>query len=380
VLSSWLDRLPLGSVGPDGSGQATVDFLVALNAAVYGDVAYSVRMEPGVQTPDQTLTRAVGSCRDSAWLLVAALRHFGLAARFVSGYLVQLASDQEALDGPSGPREDFTDLHAWAEVFIPGAGWVGLDPTSALFAGEGHIPLAATPHPSHAAAISGATEAAEVTFDFSNTVTRFHEDPRVTKPYAPEQVAHLHEVGQAVDQTLTELGLELTMGGEPTFVSIDDMTSPQWTVAADGAEKRAKANDLAVRLYQDFAAGGLVQRSQGKWYPGEPLPRWQIGLIWRTDGRPLWSDPTLLADPFDAAGGSEDAPDAAERIARLVTERLGLPVEALHPCYEDPLAALAAEVGRPDGPRPDATGDGPDAAPDLVAELDAQVSEPAAWA
>ena len=94
VLSAWLDKLPLGDPGPSGAGQPTVDFLVALNAAVYGDVAYSVRMEHGVQSPDETLTRAIGSCRDSAWLLVAALRHFGLAARFVSGYLVQLTADQ----------------------------------------------------------------------------------------------------------------------------------------------------------------------------------------------------------------------------------------------------------------------------------------------
>ena len=379
VLSGWLDKLPLGQPGPDGKGQATVDFLVALNAAVYGDVAYSVRMEPGVQTPDQTLTRAIGSCRDSAWLLVAALRHFGLAARFVSGYLVQLTSDTEALDGPSGPKEDFTDLHAWAEVFIPGAGWVGLDPTSALFAGEGHIPLAATPHPSHAAPISGATEPTTVEFDFHNTVTRFHEDPRVTKPYSPEQVAHLHEVGLSVDKIIADLGLDLTMGGEPTFVSIDDMTSPQWTVAADGEDKRKLANELAVRLYDDFAPGGLVQRSQGKWYPGEPLPRWQIGLIWRTDGQPLWTDPALLADPFSATP-DENAPAAAERIARLVTERLGLPAEQLQACFEDPLAALAAEVGKPAGPRPAPSEDPQDADLEQVSALDAELTEPSAWA
>ena len=380
VLSGWLDRLPLGKPGPDGTGQATVDFLVALNAAVYGDVGYSVRMEPGVQTPDQTLTRAIGSCRDSAWLLVAALRHFGLAARFVSGYLVQLTSDTEALDGPSGPKEDFTDLHAWAEVFIPGAGWIGLDPTSALFAGEGHIPLAATPHPNHAAPISGATEPTSVEFDFHNTVTRFHEDPRVTKPYTPDQVTHLHEVGQAVDTIIADLGLELTMGGEPTFVSIDDMTSPQWTVAADGEEKRALANDLAVRLFDDYATGGLVQRSQGKWYPGEALPRWQIGLIWRTDGQPLWTDPALLADPFDAESAYEGADAAAERIARRITESLGLPADQLQPCYEDPLAALAAEVSQPEGERTDPATDAPTADAALVETLDADQTEPAAWA
>ncbi len=354
VLTGWLDALPIGKPGPDGQVPAVpiVDFLVALNAAVYGDVGYSVRMEQGVQSPDETLTRAIGSCRDSAWLLVAALRHYGLAARFVSGYLVQLTSDTEPLEGPGGPKEDFTDLHAWAEVFVPGAGWIGLDPTSALFAGEGHIPLAATPHPSNASPISGATEPTEVEFAFHNTVTRFHEDPRVTKPYTPAQVAHLQEVGVSVDKILADLGLDLTMGGEPTFVSIDDMTSPQWTVAADGPEKRALANDLAVRLFADFAPGGLIQRSQGKWYPGEPLPRWQIGLIWRTDGEPLWTDPALLADPFDPSTADENAASAAEQIARLVTARFGLPDEALQACFEDPFAALAGEVGKPEGAPP----------------------------
>ncbi len=193
-----------------------------------------------MQTPDETLSRRIGSCRDSAWLLVAALRHFGLAARFVSGYLVQLTADQLSLDGPSGPTEDFTDLHAWAEVYIPGAGWVGLDPTSALYAGEGHIPLAATPHPSSSAAITGVTDRSDTRLEFSNTVRRVHEDPRVTKPYSPEQVDHLQQVGSAVDARLEAAGIELTMGGEPTFVSVDDMTSAQWTIAADGPEKRPR--------------------------------------------------------------------------------------------------------------------------------------------
>jgi uncharacterized protein (DUF2126 family) len=193
-------------------------------------------------------------------------------------------------------------------------------------------------------------------------------------------VTRLHEVGAAVDKTLADLGLELTMGGEPTFVSVDDMTSPQWTVAADGPEKRALANDLAARLFDGFAKGGLVQRSQGKWYPGEPLPRWQIGLIWRTDGQPLWADPALLADPYDEDAGYENAAEAAEQVARLVTARLGLPNDALHPCFEDPLAALAAEVGKPEGPRPNADVDPLVADPAHVSALDADLTVPAAWA
>ena len=272
-----------------------IDFLVSLNQAVRDAVGYTVRLEQGVQTPEFTLSSAIGSCRDSAWLLVALLRELGLAARFVSGYLVQLTSDVKSLDGPSGPAADFTDLHAWTEVYLPGAGWVGMDPTSGLFAGEGHIPLAATPTPGGAAPITGATGPCHATLDFSNTVTRFHEDPRVTLPYTESQWDRVVELGAAVDAKMAENDVRLTMGGEPTFVSLDNQSDPEWTTAADGPHKRELASKLAGRLADDYAPTGLVQRSQGKWYPGEPLPRWQIAVMWRTDGQPIWRRRDLLA-------------------------------------------------------------------------------------
>ncbi len=294
LSQAWVKNF---SVAP---GTRTIDFLVALNRAVNADVGYSLRMEPGVQTPDFTLRTGIGSCRDSAWLLVSILRQLGLAARFVSGYLVQLTSDVEALDGPSGPAADFTDLHAWAEVYIPGAGWIGLDPTSGLFAGEGHIPLSATPHPESAAPITGATEPCDTTLDFSNVVTRVHEDPRVTLPYTEAAWGAICALGVRVDQRLAAGDVRLTVGGEPTFVSIDNQVDPEWTTDADGPHKRERASALAARLKKVWAPQGLVQRSQGKWYPGEPLPRWQIGLFWRTDGQPLWTDEALLADPWQS--------------------------------------------------------------------------------
>ena len=368
--AAWRSALP--PVPSDGV--PVVQFLAELNRAVRGDVAYSVRMEPGVQTPDETLRLGIGSCRDSAWLLVSLLRQYGLAARFVSGYLVQLAADQESLDGPSGPEADFTDLHAWAEVFIPGAGWIGLDPTSALFAGEGHIPLSATPHPSSAAPIAGATEPVEVTFAFRNEVRRIHEDPRTTKPYTDQQWARIDALGEAVDERLRRGDVRLTLGGEPTFVALDDATSPQWNTDADGPEKRALANDLAERLRLTYARGGVVHRGQGKWYPGEPLPRWNIALQWRTDGEPLWNDPALLADPWSTATDAA-APGRADSLAHRVAEVLGLDPGAVLPAFEDPLAALAADLRLPDGPRPGS--DDLDAA--QVAELDRAVPEPAGW-
>ncbi len=367
---AWKDALP---ALPD-EGVATVQFLAGLNSAVHRDVAYDVRMEPGVQTPDETLQRAIGSCRDSAWLLVSILRKYGLAARFVSGYLVQLTADQKSLDGPSGPEADFTDLHAWTEVYIPGAGWIGMDPTSALFAGEGHIPLSATPHPSSAAPIEGATEPVEVTFEFRNEVLRVHEDPRTTKPYTDQQWSRIDSVGESVDEHLRRGDVRLTMGGEPTFVALDDATAAEWNTDADGPHKRALAGELAERLRATYALGGVVHRGQGKWYPGEPLPRWNIALQWRTDGTALWNDAALFADPW---GGDAD-PDAvgnAEALARAVTTVLGLPAEQLLGAYEDPLATLTAEIRRPDGKRPDAE----PADADAVAALDADVTVPTGW-
>lgn len=345
-----------------------IDFLVALNQAVNQAVNYTVRLEAGVQSPEHTLSSAIGSCRDSAWLLVALLRQLGLAARFVSGYLVQLTSDIKSLDGPSGPDADFTDLHAWAEVYLPGAGWVGMDPTSGLFAGEGHIPLAATPNPGGAAPITGATGPCHATLDFANTVTRFHEDPRVTLPYTPQQWDRVTVLGRDLDEKMAERDVRLTMGGEPTFVSIDNQTDPEWTTDADGPHKRLLASRLAERLRGAYAPTGLVQRSQGKWYPGEPLPRWQIGLLWRTDGQPVWHRPELLADPWstieatsgamevEATGTASDVAidtpatlDAARGLLTSLATSLGLPPEQVQAVYEDPLVRLAALMKMPPG-------------------------------
>lgn len=322
-----------------------VTFLVDLNQRLQNDIGYVIRMEPGVQTCEETLDLAKGSCRDSAWLLVQILRHLGLAARFVSGYLVQLAPDQESLDGPSGPTEDFTDLHAWAEVFVPGAGWIGLDPTSGLFAGEGHIPLACTPDYVSAAAVTGATDKCEVEFAFVNDVTRIHEDPRVTLPYSDEQWAAVMALGERVDAELTANDVRLTMGGEPTFVSIDDMDGAEWNTAALGPHKRDRAEVLLRRLWKRFSPGGVLHHGQGKWYPGEPLPRWALSCLWRDDGTPVWDDPALLTDP--TKGGNADT-DIAQRFAQRLAKRLGVPTNNVEAGFEDVLYYLWKEGTLPD--------------------------------
>ncbi|GAB4402107.1 MAG: transglutaminase family protein [Rhodoferax sp.] len=310
----------------------TIDFLVDLNQRVQRDIGYTIRLEPGVQTPEETLTLGTGSCRDSGWLLVQLLRHLGLAARFVSGYLIQLAPDVKAIDGPSGPETDFTDLHAWCEVFLPGAGWIGLDPTSGLLAGEGHIPLACTPHPSSAAPIEGALEKCEVHFEHHMQVTRVHESPRVTAPYSESQWQAIHSLGNAVDARLQAGDVRLTMGGEPTFVAATDRDAPQWNTDALGPTKRVFATKLLQRLRDRYGAGGFLHMGQGKWYPGEQLPRWALSAFWRADGEPIWHDVSRFADEGEVAHyTAEDA----RRFAHTLAQTLKLPTTYITPGYED---------------------------------------------
>ena len=316
----------------DVSKRRTIDFLVDINQKLQKDIRYVIRMEPGVQTPEETLTLASGSCRDSGWLLVNALRHLGLAARFVSGYLIQLKSDVKALDGPSGTEVDFTDLHAWCEVFLPGAGWVGLDPTSGLMAGEGHIPVACTPTPGSAAPISGAIDECEVEFSHHMQISRIWESPRVTKPYTEEQWGEVLKLGEAVDEALDAGDVRLTMGGEPTFVSVDDRDGAEWNTDALGPTKRLFATDLVNRLREHYGVGGFLHFGQGKWYPGEQLPRWALNICWRADGEPCWHDPALFTDErFPTHYTSADA----KRFMAALCQRLGVTDEYVQTGYED---------------------------------------------
>lgn len=333
--------------GLDRSEPGTVDFLVSLNRQVSEAVEYTIRMETGVYTPEETLTIGSGSCRDSSWLLVQALRNLGFAARFVSGYLIQLKPDLEALDGPSGTDHDFTDLHAWCEVYLPGAGWIGFDPTSGLMTGESHIPLAATPHYRNAAPIAGgfaSDGAPNVEFNFDMKVTRTAEHPRITKPFSDEAWTRLNALGQHVDDRLTAGDVRLTMGGEPTFVSIDDFEAEEWNTDAVGPTKRGLADELIRRLQKRFAPGGFLHYGQGKWYPGESLPRWTFSLYWRNDQQPVWKNPELIAEEGeDTKAGAKEAGQFMGHFAKA----LGLDATFAQPAYEDPAEWILKEANLP---------------------------------
>ncbi|WP_434045180.1 MULTISPECIES: DUF2126 domain-containing protein [Sorangium] len=342
LLDEFLAGLPR-----DGD---TVSLIIALNAAVNRRVKYVIREEAGIWTPEETLGHGRGSCRDSAVLLIAALRSRGLAARFVSGYLMQLTDEGMIPDQPRGVSRDVVDLHAWAEVFLPGAGWIGLDATSGLLCGEGHIPLACTASPALAAPVEGTSDVRASDVRFEMKVGRLGHEPRPTTPYEEPVWQELLSVADRADERLAAAGLTLTMGGEPTFNSREYPDAPEWREGALGPTKWSQGLKLAHELRRRIAPGGVLLLRAGKHYPGESLPRWALEIIGRRDGVALWTDMSQArhADPAVSARSSSRGRGLLQsrQFAQALAARLGLS-EFLLPAHEDPWRHLQDEASLP---------------------------------
>ena len=347
LLAQFLESCP-------AHGYVT-DHLVRLNRKIAKEVQYIIRNEPGIQTSEETLRSARGSCRDSAALLVDAFRAQGLAARFVSGYLIQLADEGNIPNEARGVEHDVLDLHAWAEVYVPGAGWVGLDGTSGLLTGEGHVPLAGTVDPAHAAPVDGTTNLTANAVHFDMAVQRLGHEPRPRRPYTDEAWQALRALGRAVDDKLADEQLRLTMGGEPTWTSRFHPTAKEWNTDALGPTKWTAGIHLANELLRRLTQGGLLMQRMGKHYPGESLPRWALHLFWRRDGHRIWQDPALLdthAGAYIAVDGrtieppDRPSPDA-ERFIHSLARELGLSSAEIYPGYEDPWPVIIEEAHLP---------------------------------
>ena len=318
----------------------TVPLLDRLNQEVHDRVRYVIREETGTFTPEQSLMKGQASCRDSSLLLSAVLRRRGFATRFVSGYLVQLVDEGMLPDQPRGMSRDVVDLHAWCEVYLPGAGWVGLDATSGLFCGEGHIPLCCAAAPELAAPIEGTSDTPASDVGFSMAVQRLGHEARPTMPYSDDTWAALQHAGEVTDAHLLEAGVRLTMGGEPTFNAREAGALPEWNGDALGASKWERGLELAGELRRRLAAGAVTLLRQGKHYPGESLPRWALEIIARSDGVPIWSDhPSPSRKP---------TPDDVERFARALAKRLDV-TQGLQPAHEDPWILLKEDAALPVG-------------------------------
>ncbi len=338
-----------------------VDAVTETNRRVAERTRYVIREEAGVWTPEETLTNGRGSCRDSAVLLVAALRSRGLAARFVSGYLIQLTDEGMIPDQPKGMGHDVVDLHAWAEVYLPGAGWIGLDATSGLLTGEGHVPLACTSSPALAAPIEGTSDVGATTVAFSTSIHRLGHEPRPTTPYTEEVWSALLAGADRADAVFAANGLTVTTGGEPTFTSREAPEAPEWNGEALGETKWRQGLRLADELVRRLAPGAAVLERMGKHYPGESLPRWSLDICARRDGVAIWPERSL---------GSEPTIDGAGRFVAALARALGIPSTA-HPAFEDPWRLIQDEASLPVGIDPRKAGlDDPEERRRLARTLD----------
>jgi len=329
LLNKWIMEKTAGI-----KTKKTLDLLVYINQELNKSLGYIIRLDPGVHTPEELFKEGKGSCRDFAWTLCQIYRHLGFASRFVSGYSIQLKPDIKAIDGPIGVTEDIVDLHAWCEVYIPGAGWIGFDGTSGLMAGEGHIPLSASPLPFQSAPVEGLIDKCECVLDHRMILKRIAEPPRVTKPFSQHQWNEINKLGKKIDAAGKKADLRLTIGGEPTFISTENRDALEWNTAALGDEKWDKAVELLFRLRKKFGPQASVHFGQGKWYGGESMPRWALGFFWRKDGQKVWNNDELIAQP-NRKKPAKINPEQTEKFAKKLSQSLGIDENCAIPAYED---------------------------------------------
>ena len=328
---AWLAAL-------DRTETPTIERLTALNQCVGETLAAADVDTPGSVDTDAVLAAGTGSPRALAWLLTVALRHCGIAARLVSGYrLTGTAPEYHAA------------LAAWVEAYLPGAGWIGLDPATGLFTAEQHIPLATAADPLRLRPVIGYREACEETVSEHLEVITLRAR-EADGPYSVAEWAAIQETANHVDDRLKHHNIVLTGGTALEFTRPGRKAAPEWRTTGTGPDKLATAERMARRLRDRLLPGGVICTGQGEWFAGEPAPRWRIHCIARRDGTPAWQEPALLNVPGrDDSPGPEAVPTLASGIAR----RLGLAPEHLLPAHEDQLHALwshrQALDFRPDG-------------------------------
>lgn len=318
-LRQWLSTLTRKPM-------STVERLDLVNRRIQSAHAVTPSVSLGPRDAEVVLSQRRGSCWDLAWLLTVTLRHLGLAARLACGHRIILAQ------GPGG--RDSVSLHGWSEAYLPGAGWIGLDPVAGLFTTEAYVPFACAPDPLRVRPIVGYREACEEQQVEQLRIVRL-EARQSADPVT--HLADVQAVGRFVERDLAEQGVRTAVGIGLSLVLSSETDEPEWNVAALGPTKRSKGESLLSRLRRRLAPGGVIQQGQGKWYAGDPLPRWQLGCYFRFDGRALWQHPERLASP--PSGRSAELGDA-QRFTGALATALGIDPECVVGAYEDPLPNL----------------------------------------
>jgi uncharacterized protein (DUF2126 family) len=318
---AWLETL-------DRAPASTVERLDEVNRRVHAAHGLTATAVPGPVDLEAFLERRTGSCWDAAWLLTLSLRHLGLAARFACGYRIVLAKE-------SGDQ-DAVSLHTWSEAYIPGAGWIGLDPEAGVFTTEGYIPLACAPDPLHVVPFVGEREAGEKMEGEALRVRRL--DPLdASWPFTDAQWADVQALGHVVERDLEGQGLKLTLGLSLSLVANDPTAGPEWGIASLGSSKREAAEALLERLWKRVAPGGVPHLGQGEWYAGDGLPRWRLACYYRTDGQPVWHNPAWVA----RRRAHEDVgPGEAKIFAQSLAHALGVQGSGVIAAHEDGLHEL----------------------------------------